>query len=60
MRMDKAESAESPRSSPEPAYVGKIEVSCISEDHVTNDSVTREQNPDLSAKLSGEGGKMFG
>ncbi len=60
MRMDKAKPPEPSGSSSKPANVGKFEVSGVSEDYVAYDSVTGEQNAYLSAKLSGERGKMFG
>jgi hypothetical protein len=58
--MDEAEASEPPGASPEPSYIGKIKMSCVSEDNVMDDSIAGEQNTNLSPEVPGEGGEMLG
>jgi hypothetical protein len=56
MRMDETEPPESSCSSAKPPYVGKLQVRCISENHISDNSVARDQDTDLAPKLSGKRG----
>jgi len=54
MRMNETESPESSGPAAKPSYVGKIQVRCISENHLSNDPVSGKQDADLPAKFSGK------